>query len=178
MRPASRALGRGAQIEQVLRVGPTRPSKCDPHIPRDLETIVLKCLAKEPARRYGSADALAEDLRRFLSDRPIKARRATAAEQLWRWRRRNPALAAALAAAAAIFGGGFVLVTWKWRAERQARDKADGLATQQREHLERLSMANDRLERGRAFLRDGEFAQARDEFTEAIRLYPEHSGAW
>jgi WD40 repeat protein len=73
------------------------PRKIDPHIPRDLETIVLKCLARDPAGRYATAEALAEDLRRFLADRPIRARRAGSAERLWRWCRRNPAVACLLA---------------------------------------------------------------------------------
>jgi hypothetical protein len=71
------------------------PRKIDPRIPRDLETVVLKCLAKGPGQRYATAEALAEDLERFLVDRPIRARRATVVEQGWRWCRRNP-LAATL----------------------------------------------------------------------------------
>src|SRR5262249_40372369 len=77
--------------DKVLHEPPLSPRKMDGHIPRDLETIVLKCLAKEPGERYASAEALAEDLQRFLADRPIKARRASLAEQTWRWARRNPA---------------------------------------------------------------------------------------
>jgi WD40 repeat protein/tetratricopeptide (TPR) repeat protein len=72
--------------------------RLDRRIPRDLETVVLKCLAKDPKERYTTAAALAEDLRRFLADRPIHARRATAAEKTWRWCRRNPWLAGLSAA--------------------------------------------------------------------------------
>ena len=64
-----------------------------PHLPRDLETIVHKAIDRDPARRYPTAAALAEDLQRFLEDKPIKARRVTAVEQAWRWARRNPAVA-------------------------------------------------------------------------------------
>jgi tetratricopeptide (TPR) repeat protein len=81
---------------------PVRPRKIDPSIPRDLETIVLKCLAPEPSGRYQTAAALAADLRRFVEDRPIHARRASPAERAWRWCRRNPALAVTSALAAML----------------------------------------------------------------------------
>jgi WD40 repeat protein len=82
----------------VLHDDPPRPRKVDPHNPRDLETIVLKAMAKDPIERYATAEALAEDLRRFLADRPIQARRASAAERLWRWCRRNRVVASLAAA--------------------------------------------------------------------------------
>jgi hypothetical protein len=72
---------------------PSRPRKLDPAIPPDLETIVLKAMAKRPTDRYATADDLAEDLRRFIADRPIQARRTSWREKAWRWCRRNPALA-------------------------------------------------------------------------------------
>ena len=84
-----------SQLIQQLSQGlqPPRPRKINARIPRDLETIVLKSISHEPGHRYPSAAALADDLQRFLDDRPIRARRVTAAEQLWRWCRRNPAVA-------------------------------------------------------------------------------------
>jgi hypothetical protein len=88
-----------------------------------------KCLAKDPAERYSTAEALAEDLRRFLADRPIKARRVSDAERLWRWCRRNPAVAGLTAAVALLLTvtaiGGAIL---SWRlsgALGQARDDRD-----------------------------------------------------
>jgi serine/threonine protein kinase/WD40 repeat protein len=69
------------------------PSQRAPHLPRDLETIVLKAMAREPAARYTTPRDLADDLRRFLENRPIKARRSSTAENLRRWCRRNPAVA-------------------------------------------------------------------------------------
>jgi serine/threonine protein kinase len=81
---------------------PPRPRKTDPAIPRDLETVVLKCLANEPAKRYQTAAALAADLHRFLENRPILARRASPFERAGRWCRRNPALAAVSGLAMAL----------------------------------------------------------------------------
>ena len=80
---------------------PVPPRKLDKKVPRDLETIILKAIAKEAAHRYGTAEQLAEDLRRFLADKPVLARRSSPAEQAWRWCRRNPALATASALAIA-----------------------------------------------------------------------------
>jgi hypothetical protein len=62
-------------VDKVLHEPPVPPRNIDPHIPRDLETVVLKCLAEDSAERYATAEAVGEDLRRYLADRPIKARR-------------------------------------------------------------------------------------------------------
>ena len=80
-------------MEQVKSEEPIRPRLLDRRIPRDLETIVLKAMDKEPKRRYQKASELAEDLRRFLDDEPIMARRTTAVERYMRWARRNPVVA-------------------------------------------------------------------------------------
>ena len=93
---------RGATIletlEQVKTVEPVPPSRLVPRLPRDIETIGLKCLQKDPGRRYESAAALAEDLRRYQAGEPIVARPVGPAERAWRWCRRNPALAGLMAA--------------------------------------------------------------------------------
>jgi tetratricopeptide (TPR) repeat protein len=85
-------------LEQVRSAEPTPPSKLQPRVPRDLETICLKCLAKEPAQRYSSALALAQDLERFRAGEPILGRRERSVTRLWRRIRRNPIPTAALAA--------------------------------------------------------------------------------
>src|SRR5205085_382151 len=77
------------------------PRTLRPGLPRDLETVCLKCLAKRPADRYATCAALADDLRRWLEGEPVRARRLGAAERAWRWARRNP-LPAALGAAAGL----------------------------------------------------------------------------
>jgi tetratricopeptide (TPR) repeat protein/tRNA A-37 threonylcarbamoyl transferase component Bud32 len=87
-------------LRQVSEGQPTRPRRLDPGIPRDLETIVLKAIAREPDRRYPTAGALADDLACFLEDRPIQARRATLLERTWRWARRNRTTAVLASAAA------------------------------------------------------------------------------
>src|SRR4051812_4261281 len=87
-------------LRRVSEGQPTRPRKLTPDLPRDLETIVLKAIAREPGHRYPTAGALADDLRRYLEDRPIRARRAGPLERAWRGSRRNRATAALAAAAA------------------------------------------------------------------------------
>ena len=96
-RPPFRAESATATLQQVLTDEPVPPARLNPQVPRDLKTICLKCLHKEPHRRYASAAALAEDLRRFLRGEPIAARRAGRLERLARWARRSPAAAALLA---------------------------------------------------------------------------------
>ena len=86
-------------VMQVLNEDPVAPSHLESQVPRDLETICLKCLAKEPSKRYPSALALANDLDRYLADRPIQARRTPLLERGLKWVRRRPAMSSLLAVA-------------------------------------------------------------------------------
>ncbi len=121
LRPAFPAAGRAQLIERMLHAEPPRPRQLDGRIPRDLETIILKAIAKEPGRRYQTAGELAADLQRFLADRPIQARRSTATEQFGRWCRRNPWLAGANIAAAVLttmLAIGSTMAAWTFRDQR------------------------------------------------------------
>jgi serine/threonine-protein kinase len=114
-------------LEQVRLQEPVPPRRLQPKVPRDLETICLKCLEKEPYRRYASAAALASDLTRFLAGQPILARPASLWNQSVRWARRQPALAGLIAvsllAVGSLLGTG-VWFTGELRAERDhARDE-------------------------------------------------------
>jgi len=89
-------------IQRTTAAQPPLPRRVVSGVPRDLETIVLKAIAEEPRQRYTTSAELAEDLERFLEDRPILARRATPLEHLWRWCRRNPAVAGLSGIAASL----------------------------------------------------------------------------
>jgi len=93
-RPPFRAASAMDTVMQVLHDDPVPPARLQPKLPRDLETICLKCLAKKPDQRYASAATLADDLGRFLNGSTILARPASAVTKLWKWASRHPALAA------------------------------------------------------------------------------------
>jgi serine/threonine protein kinase/WD40 repeat protein len=157
LRPAFDAADRLRLIEQIRQGAPPRPRRLQPELPLDLETIVLKAMAADPAQRYAAAAELADDLRRFLADQPIRARQASKAERLRRWARRNPTLAALSAAVAALLvltAAGAVL----WALTL-------GRALSQSE--ERLWQA--RLEQARANRRSGRVGQRVD----SLRLLEE-----
>jgi serine/threonine-protein kinase len=151
-RPPFRGETAAETVLQVLFEEPVPPSRLNAKVPRDLETICLKCLHKEPHRRYATAAAMAEDLRRFQRGEPIVARRAGALERVGKWVRRRPAQAATLATslllAAALVGVSLWLVgqraherdaveaelkeaAWlrddaRWAEARAALDRAEG----------------------------------------------------
>jgi WD40 repeat protein/serine/threonine protein kinase len=100
LRPPFEETDRARLIERVLHENPAPPRRLDRRIPRDLETIVLKAMAKWQGNRYATAEELAGDLENYLTDRPIVARRSGPLERAWRWCRRNPAAAGLLGASA------------------------------------------------------------------------------
>ncbi len=128
-------------LHHVLHDEPRPPRSLNDRVPRDLETICLKAMAKEPRRRYPKAQDLADDLRRFLSGEPIQARPVGQIEKLWRWSRRKPAVAALVAAVCLLFLAslsGFAGMTYLWfladdrqtqtERERNEADKQRALA--------------------------------------------------
>jgi serine/threonine-protein kinase len=115
LRPAYDETHQGLLVQQVANGEPPTLRKLDRRIPADLETIVQKATAKEPERRYQDAGEVAEDLRRYLADRPVQARRSSALEKGWRWCRRNPAIAIISALSLLTLFSGVTAVVWEWR---------------------------------------------------------------
>jgi serine/threonine protein kinase/predicted Zn-dependent protease len=178
MRPAFDETAREKLISQVTQGEPARPSRFNPDVPRDLETIVLKAVAREPEARYQSAAEMADDLRRFAEDRPIRARRASATERLRRWCRRNPtvaALAASLAAVLLVTAVAATITAFSYRNLAEKEKKAgDKLA----DELARLNRANGFFESGfrKSMRKDWEGAYA--DCTAAVEQRPDHSQVW
>jgi hypothetical protein len=117
-------------LHQVIRDEPRSPRRLNDRIPRDLQTICLKAMAKSPARRYQTAAEMAADLRRYLNAEPIQARPVGDAERLWRWCRRNPLVAGLTAAVAGLLiavaiGASVAPVQLGRSAEKEHRARAD-----------------------------------------------------
>lgn len=114
-RPPFEADSITALLKQLIESEPVRPRLLNPSIPRDLETVCLKCLEKEPPRRYATARELALELGRFIESKPIQARPVGAAGRAWKWCRRRPAFAGLSAGLALSFLLGLAGVLWQWR---------------------------------------------------------------
>ncbi|MEM8681085.1 MAG: protein kinase, partial [Planctomycetota bacterium] len=108
-----------ATLRAIETAEPTPPRAVDPQVPRDLESICLKCLRKEPGSRYRSAHALAADLERWLDGHPVTARPATRLEKTLAWARRNPGLATVSAVALLCFLLGLLGTTWQWQVAKR-----------------------------------------------------------
>ena len=151
LRPAFNETDRSKLLDQVLHADPPRPRRLVPSLPRDLETIVLKSIDRDPARRYQTAKEMADDLRRFLDDRPIRAQATMWPERVWRWSRRDPVTAMLLAGLVLVFLAGFAGVLTQWR---RARGKAES-------EVEARRLAERAEEKARTNLYFSMIAQAR-----------------
>jgi serine/threonine protein kinase len=159
LRPAFQGADRNQLLDRIRHEEPPPPRKLNGEMPRDLETIVLKALAKEPAHRYATAVELAEDLKRFVEDKPIRARRVGSVERLWRWCRRNPAVAGLLATVAAVLLLGTSVA---WTFALQAEANAEQAQTNEKEANDQKEIATQKAKEAKEST-----AKARQEKTEA-----------
>jgi WD40 repeat protein/tetratricopeptide (TPR) repeat protein len=188
LRPAYEERDRNKLVKQVTTGDPPRLRKLRKDAPRDLVTVVEKAIDKDPARRYQSAGALADDLQRFLDGRPITARRATELERLWMWARRRPATAGLVAALfLCLLAGSVVSTVFAVRADGFAREAelrekdattARDDARRNADEAKEARNASDRrlagvlLDKGIEDARGGEPARALHVFVRALRTLP------
>jgi serine/threonine-protein kinase len=151
-RPPFRAESAAETLQQLLSRDPAPPSRLNAKVPRDLETICLKCLQKGPRCRYATALALAEDLGRYQRGEPITARPVSRPERVARWVRRNPAVAALILAAFALVGLAAVHGASEWR--REARRRAEIAKWAPKLDLVKQLQTNGRFQEARAVLQD------------------------
>jgi tetratricopeptide (TPR) repeat protein/tRNA A-37 threonylcarbamoyl transferase component Bud32 len=168
-RPPFLAATQMETLDQVRHQEPVPPSRLQPKVPRDLETICLKCLEKDRQRRYGSALALAEDLHRFLANEPIQARPVRLWERGWKWAKRRPALAALIAVSAVAL---LSSVAWGLLYLRlQARDAEVRAGNLQRQLQEEAELTKQR-EQVQQLIRSGQNAADNQEW-DKLQIYLE-----
>jgi WD40 repeat protein len=186
LQPAFNEKERSRLVKQVTTEAPARLDRLNREVPRDLATIVHKAIDRDPAHRYASAAELAADLQRFIDDEPILARRAAAAERLWRWCRHNPAVAGLLATVAVLLVGVAAVATTAAVHIAGARDEAtrsarEALEAKEQEGAQRqLAVARAResqqrltqmyVANGTRLLDDGDLLGALPWLTQALAL--------
>jgi serine/threonine protein kinase/WD40 repeat protein len=164
---------------QLVNEEPPNVVTLCPEVPRDLAAVTMKCLAKEPTRRYPSAEALADDLRRFLENRPTKARPVTTLERLWFSAKRNPAIASLLATLTLVLCTAFVAFAVLWmraedkaQAENRAKQSAEFARKQADDALVQVNRREAELvfARAVAWCEDGRVPEGLQLFAHAIEL--------
>jgi WD40 repeat protein len=169
-------------LHQVLNDEPRPPRSLNDRIPRDLETVCLKAMAKEPRRRYQKAAHLAADLQRFLNGEPIKARPVGRVERGWRWCRRNPALATASGLALAALVGVAAVSLWfgvfQYQAANAIREEQRKTAEEQKKTVAALAesrrlSATLALDQGLALCDRGEVGHGLLWLVRALEIAPE-----
>ncbi len=186
LKPAYEAADRHTLMDRVLHEEPERLQKRAPGVPRDLETIIAKATSRDPAGRYETAAALADDLRRFVEDRPIRARRVSSAERLARWCRRNPVIAGSLglAALALVAVAVMALIHANRQAEANRRitllavnleERGKALESSLAESKSRLARLD--LERGRIAFEKGQIGQGMVWTLESLKMATEAGDA-
>jgi hypothetical protein len=160
-RPPFKAATAMDTMLQVLGEEPVPPRRLQPKVPRDVETICLKCLEKEPARRYGSAQVLAEDLNRWLKGEPILARPVRPWVRAVKWARRRPAVAGLLAALVTVAVVGFGLILWQWQRAEDERDRAEAAKRLAEKRSKEAKENANKAEKARR-LTDARTRQAKD----------------
>jgi serine/threonine protein kinase/WD40 repeat protein len=154
LRPAFDGSDRIRLMERIIHETPVPPRQIERQIPIDLETIVLKAMAKSPADRYPTAAAVAEDIKLFSEGRPIRSRPIPFYQRFWRWCRRNPKLAAASIAAAVltvILAVGSTFAAWTYRQQRDRIGRAEN-----RTRSQLFEALHDRARAGRHSQRVGQ----------------------
>ena len=150
-------------LRQVQDASPVPPRKLNPSVPRDLQTICLKCLQKEPARRYATARELAEDLGFFLAGRAIRARPVSFVEWIWLWCKRRPALAVLIIAFHLALAGGLAGILYEWRrANLHAQGETQlRLAAEENAETTRLNLYAANVALAGHVMQEGDFGRAR-----------------
>ncbi len=146
LRPAFQASDRLKLVEEIQNQVPLPPRRVDRRIPRDLETIILKAIERDPKRRYQSAEEMAEDLRRYLAGEPIQARAVTLGERLVKWAKRKPAIAALVGLVVAVAAIGSAGVLWQWRRALDREAEAETARHEAELQRDRVRKVNDTLE--------------------------------
>jgi WD40 repeat protein/serine/threonine protein kinase len=165
LKPFLESDSRGQLVDKILHESPAPLSKLDRLTPRDLETIVHTAVAKEPASRYRTAAAMADDLRRYLKGEPIHARPIGRAERAWRWCRRNPVVAGLSAGVVLSLAVMLLLVSLY-----AVRERARALDLQQ-------SLARQYLRRGQSLCEQGDLARGLHWLARSLQEAPEQSTA-